>query len=474
MMIKGKKTMVIFLAVSFLVSMVNLAGAAEPSKPVVDTVFNAEKEAKILELENLPLREAFERLQEGAYQIDKALLDKAIFTVFKDAKTEAIDLALDYVKLPVMRIIDGKVVYRDSEFDLAKEILHVFCDEPEAVDKLSALYNEESDGKWSDPSTELLVVGNVSSGSDSSFVPSVQDRVNRIVIIDNQDVGTSQSGKWAVSGGIDPYEADSVYSRDGATFTWHFTPPQSGAYDVSMWWTEYSSRSTNIPVDVKHSGATTRVYINQQQDGGKWNYQGTYFFDVATGDTVTVIAPDPHPSSCCADAVKFSFVQSNEPPVAIIASITPNPAGADDGVAFTGGGEDSDGIISAFSWHSSIDGHLSDQAAFLTTNLSQGEHIITFKVQDNGDTVARSNVISVLGRMAGGQRVRDLLISALDDTTFCVSEYPERTGQLLRICDLAYNQLVLRYMVKDVLRTIGTVHSIEVRDYHINVLKSLL
>lgn len=44
----------------------------------------------------------------------------------------------------------------------------------------------------------------------------------------------------------------------------------------------------------------------------------------------------------------------------------------------------------------------------------------------------------------------------------------------MRICDLAYNQLVLRYRLKNVLRTIGPVHRIETQDSHIEILKGKL
>ena len=88
------------------------------------------------------------------------------------------------------------------------------------------------------------------------------------------------------------------------------------------------------------------------------------------------------------------------------------------------------------------------------------------------DPVIRVNIIHVLGKMEGGQNIQDMLIAALDDKTFWEVEYPEMGGKPLRICDEAYNQLVLRYRMKDVLRTIGNAHSIDVRDYHLELLKA--
>jgi len=88
--------------------------------------------------------------------------------------------------------------------------------------------------------------------------------------------------------------------------------------------------------------------------------------------------------------------------------------------------------------------------------------------------VTKANMIRVLGGMPGGKKVETVLIEALDDKMFCQEEHPEMVGEPLRICDMAYSQLVLRCKVKGVLRTIGTGHKLEVRNYHIDVLKGLL
>ena len=92
-------------------------------------------------------------------------------------------------------------------------------------------------------------------------------------------------------------------------------------------------------------------------------------------------------------------------------------------------------------------------------------------IYEASDTSIKNNLIEALGNMAGGQ-ARSILISALDDKTpLEQEEFEEGGGEPLRICDAAYNQLVLRYQVADVLRTIGSAHTLEQRDYHISVLR---
>jgi hypothetical protein len=60
-----------------------------------------------------------------------------------------------------------------------------------------------------------------------------------------------------------------------------------------------------VPVDIKHSGGTARVTINQKLNGGKWNVLGTYSLTGGVTYTVTVTA-QPSPATTCADAVKFT------------------------------------------------------------------------------------------------------------------------------------------------------------------------
>ena len=96
------------------------------------------------------------------------------------------------------------------------------------------------------------------------------------------------------------------------------------------------------------------------------------------------------------------------------------------------------------------------------------------ELYDSSGPVTRGNVVRVSGKLAGGDAIRELLINALNDKAFCENEHPEMTEEPMRVCDVAYNQLVLSYSIKNVLRTIGPIYNIETRDYHIEILKNLL
>jgi lysophospholipase L1-like esterase len=152
---------------------------------------------------------------------------------------------------------------------------------------------QDDGGLWSEPVSETLIVGQVQAE----------------IVIDNGDPGTSYTGgTWSVSSAPDPYGTESLWNRNGATYTWHADFPQSGMYEVYMWWTEWGSRSTNAPVKIYHNNGIEVVYVNQRENGGQWNLIGQFKFNPLDGGKLMLSAPDPSPISYCADAVKFVYV----------------------------------------------------------------------------------------------------------------------------------------------------------------------
>ena len=74
-------------------------------------------------------------------------------------------------------------------------------------------------------------------------------------------------------------------------------------YDVEMWWTVHSTRSTDVPVKIYDGNTLLKtVYVNQQQAGGQWNVLGTYEF--STQARVVITCKDSR-FSTSADAMRF-------------------------------------------------------------------------------------------------------------------------------------------------------------------------
>lgn len=105
----------------------------------------------------------------------------------------------------------------------------------------------------------------------------------------------------------------------------------------------------------------------------------------ATGDYSILVrdvgndsfSPDPY-TLVIDGAVFDSYV-----PLAVIDSVTPNPADAGTTVTFTGHGDDVDGSIIGYEWRSSIDGVFSISQVAETSALTAGAHTIHFRVKDN-------------------------------------------------------------------------------------------
>ena len=83
------------------------------------------------------------------------------------------------------------------------------------------------------------------------------------------------------------------------------------------------------------------------------------------------------------EGILIQAIPPNQAPSAEIDSISPNPAIEGETISFSGRGEDEDGSIDKYSWESNIDGFLSSKRSFSTSDISKGEHVITFKVEDD-------------------------------------------------------------------------------------------
>ncbi len=119
------------------------------------------------------------------------------------------------------------------------------------------------------------------------------------VIADDGAPGTSSTGNWRRSGGRNPYGSQSLYASGGSTYT--FRVPAMGENTVYLWWTEWPSRSTRVPISIIHAGGLASVTSNQQADGGKWIPVGSFGF---TGEAVITIKAVGD-ATTCADAVRI-------------------------------------------------------------------------------------------------------------------------------------------------------------------------
>ena len=133
------------------------------------------------------------------------------------------------------------------------------------------------------------------------------------VVIDNLDTEAVGSGTWIPSSGTGPWEGNSEYSNtlnDTFTFT---TDLAAVTYNVYLWWTPYSNRTSGIPVTVRVGGSDiATVPIDQRQTTNQWVWIGNYTLGTNTQVKIT----SPGGGTTNADAVKFT--PGPPPPLSII------------------------------------------------------------------------------------------------------------------------------------------------------------
>ncbi len=113
-------------------------------------------------------------------------------------------------------------------------------------------------------------------------------------VIDNLDTAdVSTTGSWSNSGSTPGYYAQN-YAHDNnsgkgqKTFT--FTPdiPFAGDYEISLRWTSFTNRASNVPVTVTHAGGADTFIIDQTVAGGQWVPLGTYSFNAGQAGSVLI------------------------------------------------------------------------------------------------------------------------------------------------------------------------------------------
>lgn len=87
---------------------------------------------------------------------------------------------------------------------------------------------------------------------------------------------------------------------------WRFSVQETGTYDLSVWWSEGTNRTTQAKFGVRRSGSTSYITFNQQQDGGQWNSLGSFFLVAGSWNLVGVFNDAPSGDVVICDAVRIT------------------------------------------------------------------------------------------------------------------------------------------------------------------------
>ena len=225
-------------------------------------------------------------------------------------------------------------------------------------------------------------------------------------ILDNGKPGSSATGTWKVSGGVNPYGSNSLYAnQSGASYTFSVNLPTPGEYKVFAWWTGYSNRRNSVPFDIGHLGGTSTVTVNQRQNGGQWNQLGSAW---NFGARATITLRSLGNGTTSADAIMLVPVGTNAVPVVTVTGNKTVAAG--NTLSFNVSAADSDGAVPVLSATG-----LPVNAIFIdknngvgtftwpTTSSDTGNHNVTFVATDTSDPTVKGRktvTISVVDKSA--------------------------------------------------------------------------
>ncbi|MEJ3745228.1 exo-alpha-sialidase [Actinomycetes bacterium KLBMP 9797] len=169
-------------------------------------------------------------------------------------------------------------------------------------------------GQWVSLGTFPFLAGtaatiDVTDAADGYVIADAVRLVRTGVVADNDVSGTFDivSGTWNRATGVPGYYGDSYRTHPAGTGTARvrFRPdvPETGAYQVAVWYTADPNRASNAPFVVTHAQGQATVRVDQRVRGGQWVVLGTYPF--VAGGPATVELSDAANGYVIADAVRL-------------------------------------------------------------------------------------------------------------------------------------------------------------------------
>lgn len=142
------------------------------------------------------------------------------------------------------------------------------------------------------------------------------------IVVDNTDSGfTAVSGTWSTAYSVGLWYgrnyrwATPVSGSPTAVARWNPGLSSTAEYKVYVWYCASSTRATNAPYTVTHTGGTSTVLVNQQTNGRQWVLLGTYMLN---SSSKVELANNANNTYVIADAVRFS-------PTGVVPTPTPSP-----------------------------------------------------------------------------------------------------------------------------------------------------
>jgi hypothetical protein len=144
---------------------------------------------------------------------------------------------------------------------------------------------KEGDIIYEAPGTGLHI-RRISRYLGSEYKPIRRESLSDDIVIDNPTAksvgGSGVAGNWTRSTNVPGYCGDDYQVHAATTGSawarWSPRFPSSGNYEIYLHWTAATDRASSILVTVNTPAGQYKRYINQQINGSRWFYLGTYSF----------------------------------------------------------------------------------------------------------------------------------------------------------------------------------------------------
>lgn len=144
------------------------------------------------------------------------------------------------------------------------------------------------------------------------------------VIVDNTDPsGVELTGSWVSLNSANgffagDYLTDNNTGKGDKTATFRPNLPAAGLYRVYARYTQSTNRSTAVPIDISHEAGVNTFTLDQTQNGGLWNYLGTFSFK-AGSEGYARVRNAGTTGHVAVDSFKFEATTTQDPTVRLVA-----------------------------------------------------------------------------------------------------------------------------------------------------------
>src|SRR3989344_1156070 len=172
---------------------------------------------------------------------------------------------------------------------------------------ISCNYNGDSCGNFEMCLGSCLnvPVENCTDSIDNDCDDVVNEGCSFQTVVDDLDSGFLAVGTWTNSGGANPYNGSSIYSKTlGDNASWSVANLPRGKYQINAWWTYFNTRPQNATYKIYNNYEKIGEQTVNQRDlnlGGKWNTLGEYLLEGNASVVLEVTTGD----SYSADAIQF-------------------------------------------------------------------------------------------------------------------------------------------------------------------------